>query len=73
MGDWNFGSAISIFMMIIILISMAIMNKFDGTDKEGRRWTIMVNKIENFIKRFYLINNLYISIYSYSNINGFFI
>ncbi|GAB6169731.1 ABC transporter permease [Clostridium carnis] len=36
MGDWNFGSAISIFMMIIILISMAIMNKFDaGDDKEG--------------------------------------
>lgn len=33
-GDWNFGSAISIIMMIVILISMAIMNKFDG-DKEG--------------------------------------
>ncbi|MGL5380434.1 ABC transporter permease [Clostridium sp.] len=35
MGDWNFGSSISIFMMIIILISMALMNKFDGGDKEG--------------------------------------
>lgn len=35
-GDWNFGSAISIFMMILILISMAIMNKFtDEGDKEG--------------------------------------
>ena len=35
-GDWPFGSAISIFMMIIILISMAIMNKYSsGTDKEG--------------------------------------
>lgn len=35
-GDWHFGSAISIFMMIIILISMAIMNKYsNGTDKEG--------------------------------------
>ena len=35
-GDWHFGSAISIFMMIIILISMAIMNKYSsGTDKEG--------------------------------------
>lgn len=33
-GDWNFGSAISIIMMIIILISMSIMNKFD-VDKEG--------------------------------------
>lgn len=35
MGNWHFGSAISIFMMIIILISMAVMNKFDGDDKEG--------------------------------------
>ena len=35
-GDWHFGSAISIFMMIIILISMAIMNKYSsGNDKEG--------------------------------------
>ena len=35
-GDWHFGSAISIFMMIIILISMAIMNKYSsGKDKEG--------------------------------------
>ncbi|MFQ7120776.1 MAG: hypothetical protein ACLRPW_13025 [Intestinibacter sp.] len=34
-GDWHFGSAI-IFMMIIILISMAIMNKYsNGKDKEG--------------------------------------
>ena len=32
MGDWNFGSAIAIFMMIIILISMAFMNRFEGTD-----------------------------------------
>lgn len=38
-GDWNFGSAISIIMMVIILISMSIMNKFD-IDKEGgaRLW-----------------------------------
>lgn len=36
MGDWNFGSAISIFMMIIILISMAFMTKFEDSDeKEG--------------------------------------
>ncbi|SHF24842.1 ABC transporter permease [Caloramator proteoclasticus] len=33
-GDWNFGSAISIVMMVIILISMGIMNRFDK-DKEG--------------------------------------
>lgn len=38
MGDWNFGSAISIFMMIIILIFMAITSKFDnGDSKEGGR------------------------------------
>ena len=35
-GDWHFGSAVSIFMMIIILISMAIMNKYsDDSEKEG--------------------------------------
>lgn len=32
MGDWNFGSAIAIFMMIIILLSMALMNKFESSD-----------------------------------------
>lgn len=32
MGDWNFGSALAIFMMLIILISMAIMNKFEPND-----------------------------------------
>lgn len=35
MGNWNFGSAISIIMMLVILISMAVMNRFDGDDKEG--------------------------------------
>lgn len=35
-GDWNFGSAVSIFMMVVILISMAIMAKLeDESDKEG--------------------------------------
>lgn len=35
-GDWNFGSAISIFMMIIILLSMAILSRYDGDgSKEG--------------------------------------
>ncbi|CEI71972.1 MULTISPECIES: ABC transporter permease [Romboutsia] len=35
-GDWNFGSAVSIFMMIVILISMAVMSKVDDeSDKEG--------------------------------------
>ncbi|MFR2300666.1 MAG: ABC transporter permease [Clostridium paraputrificum] len=35
MGNRNFGSAISIIMMIVILISMTVMNKFDSEDKEG--------------------------------------
>ncbi|AIY79164.1 ABC transporter permease [Clostridium botulinum] len=36
MGDWNFGSAISILMMIIILIFMRIASKFENDDsKEG--------------------------------------
>lgn len=35
MGNRNFGSAISIIMIIVILISMAVMNKFDSEDKEG--------------------------------------
>lgn len=35
-GDKNFGSTVSILMMIIILISMAVMSKFDkDSDKEG--------------------------------------
>ena len=33
-GDWHFGSAVSIIMMVFILITMAITNKFD-VDKEG--------------------------------------
>ena len=33
-GDWHFGSAISIVMMVFILFTMAITAKFD-TDKEG--------------------------------------
>ncbi len=34
-GDWNFGSALSIIMMLIILISMGIMNKMDKESIEG--------------------------------------
>lgn len=34
-GDWNFGSTISLIMIIIILISMALMSKFDKDSKEG--------------------------------------
>lgn len=34
-GNWNFGSALSIFMMILILISMAFMSKYEKNEKEG--------------------------------------
>ena len=35
MGNRNFGSALSIFMMILILISMAFMSKYEKNGKEG--------------------------------------
>ena len=34
-GDWNFGSAISIIMMMFILISMALMTRFDKEQQGG--------------------------------------
>lgn len=34
-GDWNLGSSISMVMMIIILISMAFMNKVDKDERQG--------------------------------------
>ena len=34
-GDWNLGSSISIVMMVIILISMAFMNKIDRDERQG--------------------------------------
>ena len=34
-GNWNFGSALSIFKMILILISMAFMSKYEKNGKEG--------------------------------------
>lgn len=37
-GDWGFGSGISLIMMIIILISMAIMSKFDSDEKGVGLW-----------------------------------
>jgi len=37
-GDWNFGSAISILMMILILLAMGLTSKFsDGDEKGGGR------------------------------------
>ncbi|MDQ0150085.1 ABC transporter permease [Eubacterium multiforme] len=35
MSDWHFGSALAIILMILILISMALMSKFDGDENEG--------------------------------------
>ncbi len=35
-GNWNFGSAISIVMMILILLSMGVLNKYDR-DREGAK------------------------------------
>ncbi|NLK22383.1 MAG: ABC transporter permease [Epulopiscium sp.] len=37
-GDWNFGSAISIVMMIIILISMGVTSKYDKEHEGGGLW-----------------------------------
>ncbi|MGL4571294.1 MAG: ABC transporter permease [Clostridium sp.] len=40
LSDWHFGSALAIILMILILLSMAIMSKFDGEQAEGggRLW-----------------------------------
>lgn len=37
-GDWNFGSALSILMMTLILISISIMSKYDKEQEGGRLW-----------------------------------
>ncbi|AWZ48579.1 ABC transporter permease [Hathewaya limosa] len=37
-GDWNFGSAVSIIMIIIILITMAFMSKVDKEEGGGGLW-----------------------------------
>jgi spermidine/putrescine transport system permease protein len=37
-GDWGFGSSISLIMMIIILISMGLMSKFEGDEKGVGLW-----------------------------------
>lgn len=34
-GDWNLGSSISMVMIVIILISMAFMNKVDKDERQG--------------------------------------
>ncbi|MDP4092626.1 MAG: ABC transporter permease [Bacillota bacterium] len=36
--DWGFGSALSIFLMILILISMGIMSKYEKENEGGGLW-----------------------------------
>jgi spermidine/putrescine transport system permease protein len=35
-GNWNFGSAISIILTLIILVGLTLMKKFDKEEKEDR-------------------------------------
>ena len=37
-GDWGFGSAISVVMIVFILLSMAIMSFFEGEEKDVALW-----------------------------------
>ena len=37
-NDWGFGSAISLVMMVLILLSMALMSKFAGEDRGLGLW-----------------------------------
>ena len=36
--DWHFGSSLSLILMIIILITMAILSRFDNNEKEVHLW-----------------------------------
>ena len=35
-GDWNFGSAISIILTVVIIIGLSVMKKFDRDEKEDK-------------------------------------
>ena len=37
-GDWGFGSALSIVLIVFILISMFVMSKYDDEGGEGKLW-----------------------------------
>ena len=37
-GDWNFGSAISMVMMAVILISMGFASKYETEQEGGGLW-----------------------------------
>ena len=34
-GDWNFGSAISMILIVVILVSMGIMSRFEKGEQGG--------------------------------------
>jgi ABC-type spermidine/putrescine transport system permease subunit I len=36
--NWGFGSAISVVMIVLILLSMAIMSFFEGEEKDVALW-----------------------------------
>lgn len=38
MNNWHFGSAVSIIMMILILISMGLMSRYDREESGGQLW-----------------------------------
>lgn len=37
-GDWNFGSAISMVMMAVILLSIGIMSRYERENEGGGLW-----------------------------------
>ena len=37
-GDWNFGSALSLVMMALILVSLGILNRTNANGEEGALW-----------------------------------
>lgn len=37
-SDWNFGSALSIFLMVLIMLSMAIMSRYEKDNEGGGLW-----------------------------------
>jgi spermidine/putrescine transport system permease protein len=37
-SDWNFGSALSIFLMVLIMLSMAVMSRYEKDNEGGGLW-----------------------------------
>ena len=37
-GDWGFGSAISVVMILVILVSIGFMSRFENEEQGGRLW-----------------------------------